>query len=67
MANKLDVVNAYFIGFRIGKWHGNDIETLLLEMNLTKKEWIDLKKDYPIESDIDEKQFNEIEKYFNLL
>lgn len=66
MATKLDVINAHFIGFRCGKWHGNDITFLIEDLNLTKKEWLKLKEEYPIENDIDDDQIKEIDEYFKI-
>lgn len=66
MANQLDLANAQFIGFKCGKWHGDDIITLVIEMGLTKNEWLKLKKNYPIENDIDDNDIKEIDEHFKL-
>jgi hypothetical protein len=58
---RLDLANAQLIGYFAGKWTG--LIGMIEAMNLTKKEWEKLKKDY--EPNLDENDFNEIEDYFN--
>ena len=56
----LDLAHAQLVGYFAGKW-GNLIG-MIQEMNLTKKEWQKLKKDY--EPHLDEKDLQEIEDFF---
>jgi len=36
-------------------------------MGLTKNEWITLKAEYPIESDLEESEIEKVDEYFNAL
>ena len=65
MANKLDLADAQFVGFRHGKWHREDIIGLIESMGLTKKEWIDWKENYPLS--LDNSDITEIDEYFGLI
>jgi hypothetical protein len=61
MANKLDLADAQFLGFKHGKWN-YDIVDLVESMGLTKKEWNKWKKNYP--NILDDSDFEAIENYF---
>jgi hypothetical protein len=62
MATKLDLADAQFIGFAIGKREPGIIH-LIDGMGLTKKEWEKWKRDYP-QSYLTESEMQEIEEYF---
>ena len=66
MANKLDLADAQFIGYWFGKWNVNGIIGMVESMGLTKKEWLKLKSDYPIEANMDESDIKEVDAYFGL-
>ena len=66
MANKLDLADAQFIGYCLGKWNVNGIIGMVESMGLTKKEWLKLKSDYPIEANMDESDIKEVDAYFGL-
>ena len=46
--------------------NGNGIIGMVQAMNLTKKEWVKLKSDYPIEANMDESDIKEVDAYFGL-
>ena len=50
-------------GFRIGKWGANIIE-LVSSMGLKKEEWEDIKK-YEDNGNLDKRDIEEINEYFN--
>lgn len=66
MANQLDLADAQLLGFSHGKWHGEDIIGLITSMNLTKKEWLKIKSDYPTLSSLDEDDVKEIDEHFGI-
>ena len=61
--NRVSLANAQFIGFKEGKWNGDNIISLVIGMNLTVSEWEELKEYYPI--DLDDYDVDAIEEYFN--
>jgi hypothetical protein len=46
MANRLDLADAQFIGFHMGKWNRDGIIDLVVSMRLTKKEWLKWQEEY---------------------
>ena len=66
MATKLDLADAQFLGYWFGKWNGNGIIGMVESMGLTKKEWLKLKSDYPIDVNMDETDIKEVENYFGI-
>ncbi len=61
-SNKLDLANQQFIGFKYGKWQGDDINGLVKEMGLTQTEWEYLKNNYSISGELEESEIDEINK-----
>lgn len=63
MANRIELVEAQFIGFYHGKWNRTNVVRLIELMNLQEGEWKILKKNcnYLHKSDI-----KEIDDYFKL-
>jgi hypothetical protein len=57
---RLDLASQQFIGYYAGKW--GDLIGMIKAMNLTKKEWEKLKKDY--EPNLNKIDLDEIEDYF---
>lgn len=66
MATKLDLADAQFIGYWFGKWNGTGIIGMVESMGLTKKEWLKLKSDYPIEANMDESDIKEVDEYLGV-
>jgi hypothetical protein len=64
MATKLDLADAQFIGFAIGKREPGII--MLVEgMGLTKKEWIKWKAEYP-QHYLKAEEISEIDEHFGI-
>jgi len=64
MANKLDLADAQFIGFKVGKWNWDGIIELVETMGLTKKEWIKWKNNYP--EILDESDVEKVDRHFGV-
>ena len=62
MATKLDLADAQFIGYHVGKREPGII-TLVDGMGLSKKEWDTWKKDYPTHH-LTASEIKEIDEYF---
>ena len=60
----LDFASQQIIGFKHGKWNRDNIIGLIDSMGLTGKEWNELKENYPIDSDLEESEIQEIDDYF---
>ena len=63
MATQLDLADAQFIGFKMGKWNWDGIIELVKSMGLTKKEWEKWKDNYT--NVLDASDFQAVENYFN--
>jgi hypothetical protein len=62
MATQLDLADAQFIGFRMGKHNSDGVLDLVKEMGLTKKEWGEWKDRYP--NVLDEIDFWAVDGFF---
>lgn len=65
MVTKLDLADAQFIGFHFGKREPGIVH-LVIEMGLTKTEWITWKQKYPT-GYLTESEVKEIEEYFSTI
>lgn len=61
MSKKLDLASQQFIGYYAGKW--GQLIGMIEAMGLTEKEWIKLKRDYPL--DLTDSEIQEINEFFN--
>ncbi len=66
MATRLDLADAQLLGFSYGKWNNTDIVGLIESMNLTKKEWIKLKTNYPTLTNVDEEDVKSIDVHLGI-
>jgi hypothetical protein len=63
MATKLDLADAQFMGFAIGKREPGIIH-LVESMGLTKKEWEKWKSNYETKHYLTDREIQEIEEHF---
>ena len=62
MATKLDLADAQFIGYAIGKREPSIID-LVMSMGLTEKEWIKWQQNYPTNY-LTQSEIDEVNEYF---
>lgn len=64
MVSKLDLADAQFIGFHLGK-REQGVAGLVASMGLTKREWENWKTNYPT-SYLTESEIEEVNAYFKI-